>query len=125
MELGMVEYVAMSKASLAWVAWRERRLTDAEADAGEALQMWHGMEDPYGFDWMALWPLTAMAVERDEIGKAIEAARALFGPNQHPLPPELAEVARRSIEAWDKGEMEAARTTLTEALEAAERAGQL
>ena len=60
-ELKMVEYVAMAKASLAWVAWREKNEVEAEKLASEALELWHGMEDPYSMDWMALWPLIAIA----------------------------------------------------------------
>ena len=67
-ELKMVEYVAMAKASLAWVAWREKNEVEAEKLATEALELWHGMDDPYGFDWMALWPLIAIAL----LGKILQ-----------------------------------------------------
>jgi hypothetical protein len=60
-KLGMVEYIAMAKANLAWVAWREEDHAEAEKLATEALDLWHGMDDPYGFDWMAVWPLIAIA----------------------------------------------------------------
>ena len=123
--LGVVEYIAMTKANLAWVAWREGRLTDAEAGAQEALSLWHGMEDPYGFDWMALWPLIAMAVERDDVGEAIERARALFGPNQHPLPEEMAKMVRQAIDAADENDVESTRSCLGSALEIARKLGQL
>ena len=124
-ELEMVEYVAMAKANLAWAAWSERRLTDGEAEAKEALQLWHAMEDPYGFDWMALWPLIAIKADRNEMGEAVEAARALFGPNQHPLPEELTKIVREAITAWEKNEVDTARARLAAAMEMAGELGQL
>ena len=60
-KLAMVEYVAMAKAGLAWVAWRKNNSEEAELLGREALELWHGMEDPYSFDWMALWPLIAVS----------------------------------------------------------------
>jgi hypothetical protein len=77
-ELKMVEYVAMAKASLAWVAWRHKNEVEAEKLATEALELWHGMDDPYGFDWMALWPLIAIALHRQDSSAAIGFARGLL-----------------------------------------------
>ena len=45
-KLRMVEYIAMAKANLAWVAWKDGRLQDVEELGEEALALWHGMEDP-------------------------------------------------------------------------------
>ena len=70
--LRMVEYIAMAKASLAWTAWREKDDAQAEKLATEALELWHGMDDPYSFDWMALWPLIAIAFARQDIARAID-----------------------------------------------------
>jgi len=62
----------MAKASLAWTAWREKDDAQAEKLATEALELWHGMDDPYSFDWMALWPLIAIAFARQDIARAID-----------------------------------------------------
>lgn len=124
-QIGMVEYVAMVKASLAWVFWREGNSAEAETSAREALKLWHGMKDPYGFDWMALWPLIALAFSQEKMAEAIEAARALFGPNQHPLPQELTTITRQAIDHWEGNEREMALTDLAHAIEAAEKIGQL
>ncbi len=115
-QIGMVEYLAMVKANLAWAFWREGHPSEAETSAQEALDLWHGMKDPYGFDWMALWPLIAIAVARDKMADAIESARALFGPNQHPLPKELTTIAQQAIDHWQKNEPELARTDLAHAI---------
>ncbi len=93
-QLGMVEYVAMAKASLSWLAWSEKRYSDAKSLGQEALKLWHEMEDPYGVDWEALLPLIAIAVAERKWDEAIEYTRGLFGENQHPIPPRLDEAAR-------------------------------
>jgi tetratricopeptide (TPR) repeat protein len=119
-ELKMVEYVAMAKASLAWVAWREKDEVEAEKLASEALELWHGMEDPYGMDWMALWPLIAIAFARKDIGRAIELATGLLEDNQHPSPEKLSAVVRKSCEEWRNGVQEKAASALAEAIKIAE-----
>jgi len=124
-KIGMTEYVAMVKANFAWIAWREGMWTEAQMSAREALDLWHGMEDPYGFDWMALWPLIAIALRENKMGDAIEGAKALFGPNQHPFAPELTGITRNAIAQWENGETELARTDLASAIEVAQRIGQL
>jgi hypothetical protein len=96
-QIGMVEYVAMAKANLAWLAWREKRLSDARSLGHEALRLWHGMEDPYGVDWLALLPLIAVAMEEDRFGDAIELAKRLFGENQHPLPSTVVRAGQEAI----------------------------
>ena len=97
-KLGMVEYVAMAKASLAWVAWRQEDYPEAEKLATEALELWHGMDDPYGFDWMALWPLIAIALHRQDSSAAIGFARGLLAENQHPLPETLLNAVQKACD---------------------------
>ena len=116
----MVEYVAMAKASLAWVAWREKNEVEAERLAREALESWHGMEDPYGMDWMALWPLIAMAFAGKDIEVAVELATGLLKDNQHPPPEKLSAVVRKTCEQWQNGVQEGAASDLARAIKIAE-----
>ncbi|HJT81538.1 MAG TPA: AAA family ATPase, partial [Chthoniobacterales bacterium] len=97
--LGMVEYVAMAKANLAWLAWREERYAEARSLGEEALALWHGMTDPYGVDWQAILPLIAVAVAEQRLDDALRHAGELFGENQHPIPAPLAAAARDAIDA--------------------------
>ena len=96
-QLGTIEYVAMAKANLAWLAWRQSRSEDALLLGEEALTLWHGMDDPYGVDWQALLPLTAVAMQQDRLPAAVEYLRGLFRDNQHPLPAELATASQEAI----------------------------
>ena len=115
----MVEYVAMAKASLAWVALREKNEEEAEKLATEALELWHGMEDPYSMDWMALWPLIAIAFARKNIPRAIEFANGLLEENQHPPPEKLSVVVRKACEKWQNGVEEEAGSALAESIQIA------
>ena len=118
-ELKMVEYVAMAKASLAWAAWREKNEGEAEELASEALKLWHGMDDPYSMDWMALWPLIAIAFARKDIARAIEFANGLLEENQHPPPEKLSAVVRKACEEWQNGVQEEAASGLAVAIKIA------
>jgi len=52
-------------------------------------KLWHAMPDPYGVDWMALWPLIAIALNRKDVVYAVELLRGLLNENQHPMPEKL------------------------------------
>ena len=97
-QVGMPEYVAMAKASLAWLAWYKEDYAEAKSLGKEALRLWHGMADPYGVDWHALLPLIAVAVAEQQLDDAIEYTRGLVGENQHPIPP-LAVAGKEVIES--------------------------
>ena len=99
-KLRMVEYIAMAKATLSWANWRRGNETDAEKLAQEALELWHGMPDPYSFDWMALWPLIAIELGRKNLVRAFECAGALLDERQHPLPDKLLAATRQALEDW-------------------------
>jgi hypothetical protein len=118
-KLGMVEYIAMAKASLAWVAWRQQDHAAAEKLASEALGLWHGMDDPYGFDWMALCPLIAIALYRQTSGAAIGFAQGLLAENQHPLPEKLLNPIRKACDEWQIGAQENATADLASAMQVA------
>jgi class 3 adenylate cyclase/energy-coupling factor transporter ATP-binding protein EcfA2 len=115
-KIGMVEYIAMAKASLAWVAWRQQDYAQAEKLATEALEAWHGMEDPYSVDWMALWPLIAITFAQKDIFRAIEFARGLLDENQHPLPEKLLNAIRKACDQWQNGAQEDATFQLASAM---------
>jgi hypothetical protein len=56
------------------------------------------MDDPYGFDWMALWPLIAIALHRQDSSAAIGFARGLLAENQHPLPETLLNAVQKACD---------------------------
>ena len=124
-KLGMIEYIAMAKASLAWIAWRQEDHPEGERLATEALELWHGMDDPYGFDWMALCPLIAIALYRQNSDAAIGFARGLLAENQHPLPEKLLNAIRKACDEWQNGAQEIATADLASAMQVARELGYL
>ncbi len=118
-KLRMVEYIAMAKANLGWVAWKEARSHDVEKFGEEALALWHGMEDPLRFDWIALWPLIAAASEQGSLPKAIDQMRGLFAEGQYPLADEVMADCRAAIDCAKRDDQEALRRCLDRALQTA------
>jgi predicted ATPase/class 3 adenylate cyclase len=124
-KIGMVEYVAMAKANLAWLAWKEARWKEADSLGREALKLWHDMEDPYGLDWLALLPLIAVALVENNLESATELTRGLFTENQHPLPKELEKAGKAVIEIFAGQDREKAQTAAQDLLLVAEKVGYL
>jgi tetratricopeptide (TPR) repeat protein len=123
-ERGSIEYEGMARATQAWVALREGNLAEAQESGQAALELW---QPPVIVPFMslALWPLIGVALAQDQIAEAIDYARALFGPEQQPLPDGLAAVVEGAITAWKEGESEQAGTHLNRARELAQELGYL
>jgi hypothetical protein len=79
------------------------------------------MDDPYSFDWMALWPLIATALARKQIDRAIKHAEGLFPASQHPIDDEVMSATKRAIESWKNGDAALAATQMQTALRIAEQ----
>jgi hypothetical protein len=74
------------------------------------------MDDPYCFDWMALWPLIAIALHRQDSSAAIRFAHSLLAENQHPLPETLLNAIRKACDEWQNGAQENATADLVSAV---------
>jgi tetratricopeptide (TPR) repeat protein len=102
-----IEYEGIARANLAWVALHRGNLTDSRLNAKTALKLWQPpVKVPYKS--LALWPLISVGLARNRPNEAIDYARALFEPDQQPVPDELAAVVQKAITAWEKGESEIA-----------------
>jgi class 3 adenylate cyclase/tetratricopeptide (TPR) repeat protein len=124
-DLKMVEYVAMARATTAWLAYRGGLPAEAAAAGREALEAWHRMPVPYTFDWMAAWPVIGACLAEDRVEAAVDAARLLLRPDQHPLDDLLEPPVRQAVLAWEQGQPDLARSTLVEAARLARRGGYL
>jgi class 3 adenylate cyclase/tetratricopeptide (TPR) repeat protein len=124
-ELKMVEYIAMARANLAWLQWRDGDFPGAKANATTALDLWHSMPDPYSVDWMALLPLIAVTLAEGNVRKAMEVVPDLLGENQHPLPQSVAASAKEAIEAWKKKETKIMMGKLEELIQRSKQIGYL
>jgi class 3 adenylate cyclase/tetratricopeptide (TPR) repeat protein len=103
-EASLPEYEATAIANRAWVAWRSGDEEAAATDAHAALHMWEGLPVRYAFDWMALWPLLAMALTSGRVGEAAEYARGMLLPSQQLLQQPAATLVEDAVHAWDAGQ---------------------
>ena len=102
-EASQPEYEAMAIANRGWVAWRGGDEETAAADAHAALDMWEKLPVRYFYDWMALWPLLAMALASGRIEEAAQCARGMLPPPQQLLQEPLRSLVEDAVRAWDAG----------------------
>lgn len=119
------EYEAMAIANRAWMAWRDGDEEAAAADARAALGMWEGLPVRYFFDWMALWPLLAMALGAGRIHQAAQCARGMLPPPQQRLQEPVRGLVEDAVQAWDSGQPEETEDLLRQATRAAGDLGYL
>jgi tetratricopeptide (TPR) repeat protein len=124
-EASLPEYEAMAIANRAWVAWRSGEEQMAATDAQAALDMWEGLPVRYFYDWMALWPLVAMALASGKVEEAVERARGMLPPPQQRLQEPVATLVSRAIHAWDAEQVTEAEELLRRAVRAAGAADDL
>jgi len=118
-------YIGAARANLAWVAWRDANLTEALEKGKAALESWQLSETGFMFQWLSLFPLISMTLDQGRIAEVVEYTRALLEPAQQALPDTLQTVFEGAIEAWERGEPEAARTYFDRAIELAHEMGYL
>lgn len=88
----MPEYVALAQANQAWLAWRQHDLTALRDHCQLALACWQQLPVTHAsapFQWTALWPLLAAALDKSEGEMAVAYARQLLDAHQQQLPEPL------------------------------------
>jgi tetratricopeptide (TPR) repeat protein len=111
------EYLAMAKAFLAWLAWREGRYAEVAPWAEEALALWAKASGWQPLHWICLWPLIAVRLGSGHVGEAVDAGRQLLEPSQQRLPDEIEPVVEAALATWDSGDRELAGAKLAQAVE--------
>ncbi len=124
-EASLPEYEAMAIANRAWVAWRTGDEETAATDALVALDMWQALPVRYFYDWMALWPLVAMALAAGRVEEAVGHARGMLPPPQQLLQEPARTLTENAVQAWDAGQPAEAEDLLRRALSAAADLGYL
>jgi tetratricopeptide (TPR) repeat protein len=115
----MPEYVAMAKANHAWLAWRAGDVASVQELGQAALELWHQLPAGHAsapFQWLARWPLIAVALRKDQFASAVDHVRVLLDPGQQRVPDELTANLEQSIRAWDSRALESARAILHRSL---------
>lgn len=124
-EASLPEYEAMAIANRAWVAWRAGEEAQAATDARAALEKWEELPVRYFFDWMALWPLLAIALDSGRIKQAVESARGMLPPPQQLLLKPVRTMVDKAVHGWDAGKPAEAEELLRRAVRAAGDLGYL
>jgi class 3 adenylate cyclase/tetratricopeptide (TPR) repeat protein len=124
-EASLPEYEAMAIANRAWVAWRSGEREQAAADAQDALERWEELPVRYFFDWMALWPLLAIALGSGQIAQAAEHARGMLRPPQQLLLEPVRTLIEHAVRQWDAGQPAETEELLGQAVRAAGYLGYL
>lgn len=100
----MPEYSALARANQAWLAWREGDYAAVRDHGAAALALWQQLPVTHAsapFQWTALWPLLAAALQEEELVTAVDYGRALLDPHQQQLPTSLATALAQAHQAWD------------------------
>jgi class 3 adenylate cyclase/tetratricopeptide (TPR) repeat protein len=121
----MIDYIGTAKANQAWVDWYQGGLATVESNGKEALKLWRQVPYIYPFRWTALWPLIAVALEKDQTEQAIQYASDLLAPEQQQLPPTVTASLEQAIQAWHADQPEVARQKLGRSLALAKEIKQL
>jgi hypothetical protein len=115
----------MAIANRAWVAWRSGQEETATTEAQAALEKWGKLPVRYWFDWMALWPLLAMALACKQMEQAAEYARQMLPPPQQLLQEPARTLVDSAVHAWDNGQPAETEELLRRAVRAAADLGYL
>ncbi len=122
----MIEYLGTAQANLAWLAWREGQLSQAEKNGQAALELWQQLPAGHSscaFQWTALWPLMGVALAHNRTSEAHGYARALLDVTQQSLPSELALAIEKAVRACEGSEGSSARAWFDQAMALAQELG--
>ncbi len=115
-------WVAGAKASLAWLAWQDKRPQDVVTladEAAELLRMPNSNGSHAHWKWAYLWPLMAVRLGEGKIAEAVESGLEMLEPSQQQLPDELESLLEAAGAAWASEQPEVAAGELARALELA------
>jgi ATP/maltotriose-dependent transcriptional regulator MalT len=102
-EQGVLMYAAVAEGNLAWVALKEGHQKQAERLGRQAVDgIQKELSGGYPFKWVMAVPLMAAAMSNGHYEQALAAARLLLGPEQQPLPPDVADAVAAALAASDQ-----------------------
>jgi DNA-binding SARP family transcriptional activator len=117
----MLGYLAAAWGNQAWIAWRCGDFSIAEQLGNEAVKIWIQWE----FQWLALWPLTGIAIAEGREENAWPYIQKMLDPHQQLLPEKLNTALEAAFNARTKGKAETASKHLGEAVKLAREMGYL
>jgi DNA-binding SARP family transcriptional activator len=115
----MPEYIAIAQANRAWLAWRADNLGLCREFGHLAVEMWQQLPPNHAsapFQWLARFPLIAVALYQENLSAAIDEAGVILYPNQQCLPEALEAALLQAVGAWEAGKPHVAQKYLHESL---------
>lgn len=100
----MPDYIGAAKANQAWLAWRAGDRALARTLGQQALKEWAGAAIVFASQWLALWPLLALALAEGQLADATAHARALLDSRQNRPPLALQTALAEAIRCADAGD---------------------
>jgi tetratricopeptide (TPR) repeat protein len=117
----MPEYIAVAKANLGWLMWRQHDVEETLRLGFEAFQIWRELPPAHGPNWWSAgFPLISTLLDVDRSAEAIEIAVALTGPMQLRLTDALQRSLEESVRHWNEGQHDVAKEKLRRACQLAE-----
>ena len=95
----MQEYIAAAMSNLGWVHWREKQYEETKALCIDALRIWQSLPLVSPFQELAIWPLSAVLVQEDQLEQAQQSLSRILDPSQRRLEPELEQRIRAIVDA--------------------------
>jgi DNA-binding SARP family transcriptional activator len=126
--VGEEAYVGVAWANRAWLAWQAGDAPLAEEHGQAALQSWAKFPTRfarYPFQWLALWPLLAVAVGQHRLDAADKLAQDLISPTQQPRLAPLPALLAKAIRAGQTHDPDNALGLFRQALQTAQTLGDL
>ncbi len=119
-EAHMPQYTRMAHAENAWLAWREGDMAETIRQAQAAIEDWGGL-GTYAFRWLALFPLLGVALQQEDVAKAISWGQHLILAPQQRLPDELTQRLEEAVTAWEHNQSDMTNDLLWQALRLAHK----
>ncbi|MCE7979778.1 MAG: hypothetical protein DYG89_01185 [Caldilinea sp. CFX5] len=116
-------YLGTTSANEAWLHWCAGAWEAAQQAGQAALTAWQTMV--YPMQWLARWPLLAVALQQTRWADAMEQAQAMLHPEQQQLPAPLTAALQSALAAWAAEQPAVAAHHLKAALNLAHAHGQL
>jgi tetratricopeptide (TPR) repeat protein len=121
----MYDYIGAASGNLAWLAWRDNRLSDAQVQGERALEAWDRTALAFSSQWTALWPLIGVALAEKRPDSVAKYVALLLAPQQQ-QPPLILETALEAVlHAAKLGETEKVLSSLVEVRDLAHSLGYL
>ena len=102
-ESQMPQYTGMAYSNYGWLAWCAGDMIGTKIHGQSAIQEWGGLgvaQSVVPFRWLILLPLMGVALQEEEIEKAVEFAQHLLTSPQQRLPEGLTNLLQSAITAW-------------------------